>query len=110
MNAKVKLPIAINAYVNHFGYDAAWMEKATRKVIDLKRFLAVVAPDQAKLDLATTCALEHFTATIAAQLLRRTDMQALMQDPTMLKMWQWHAVEENELDILLDLKDEDSYS
>ena len=87
---------AFNAYMNHFGYDAAWMEKATRKVIDLKRFLAVVAPNQAKLDLAATCALEHFTATIASQLLRRTDIQDLMQDPTMLKMWQWHAVEENE--------------
>lgn len=87
---------AFNAYMNQYGYDAAWMEKATRKVIDLKRFLAVVAPNQAKLDLAATCALEHFTATIASQLLRRTDIQELMRDPTMLKMWQWHAVEENE--------------
>lgn len=87
---------AFNAYMNHFGYDAAWMEKTTRKVIDLKRILRFVAPDDTKLDLAATCALEHFTATIAAQLLRRTDIQDLMQDPTMLKMWQWHAVEENE--------------
>jgi predicted metal-dependent hydrolase len=85
-----------NAYMNAYGYDAAWMEKFTRKVIDVKRFLKVIAPDQAKLDLAATCALEHFTATIAAQLLRRGDIQDMMKDPVMYRMWMWHAVEENE--------------
>jgi predicted metal-dependent hydrolase len=85
-----------NAYMNAFGYDAAGMEKFTRKVIDLKRFLKFAAADQTKLDLAATCALEHFTATIAAQLLRRTDIQDLMKDPVMFRMWMWHAVEENE--------------
>ena len=46
--------------------------------------------------LAITCALEHFTGTIAAQLMRREDIQALMQDETMKHLWLWHSIEENE--------------
>ncbi|MEC7120640.1 MAG: metal-dependent hydrolase [Pseudomonadota bacterium] len=83
-----------NQSARDFGYDVDKMEKWTRKVIDVKRFLPI-APTQ-KLDLAATCALEHFTATIAAQLLRRGDLQDLMKDPVMYKLWMWHAIEENE--------------
>ncbi|HLD68483.1 MAG TPA: metal-dependent hydrolase [Pseudomonas sp.] len=46
--------------------------------------------------LAATCALEHFTATMAEQLLRREDLTTQMDDPKMYKMWMWHAIEENE--------------
>lgn len=49
-----------------------------------------------KQQLAVTCALEHFTATIASQLMKRTDWNERMNDPTMRKMWLWHAVEESE--------------
>ena len=47
-------------------------------------------------DLTATTALEHFTATIASQLLTNKHIQELMTDPTMSYMWYWHAVEENE--------------
>lgn len=46
--------------------------------------------------LAITCALEHFTATVAAQLLRRDDWNGRMNHPTMRQLWLWHAIEESE--------------
>lgn len=46
--------------------------------------------------LAITCALEHFTATMAEQLLRREDLSTQMDDTRMYQLWMWHAVEENE--------------
>lgn len=49
-----------------------------------------------KQQVAVTCALEHFTATIAAQLMKREDWNGRMNDPVMRKMWLWHAVEESE--------------
>lgn len=49
-----------------------------------------------KQQVAVTCALEHFTATIAAQFMKRTDWNEQMNDPVMRKMWLWHAIEESE--------------
>ena len=46
--------------------------------------------------LTATTALEHFTATIASELLTNPHIQELMKDDTMRYMWLWHAVEENE--------------
>jgi predicted metal-dependent hydrolase len=46
--------------------------------------------------LAITCALEHFTATVAAHLMKRTDLNERMNNPTMRKLWLWHAIEESE--------------
>lgn len=48
------------------------------------------------IDLTGTCALEHFTSTIAAELLQNPEIQAMFQDDTMYHLWMWHAVEENE--------------
>ena len=49
-----------------------------------------------KMRVAATCALEHFTATMAEQLLIREDINMQMTDPRMYKLWMWHAIEENE--------------
>lgn len=46
--------------------------------------------------LAATACLEHYTAIMAEQLLRDKDHQGMMQDPDILHMWLWHALEENE--------------
>jgi predicted metal-dependent hydrolase len=51
---------------------------------------------QEMVDLTATTALEHFTATIASQLLVNNHIQELMSDETMKTMWLWHAIEENE--------------
>ena len=49
-----------------------------------------------KSQLAVTVALEHYTAILAEQLLRDPSHQANIQDPEALKLWMWHALEENE--------------
>jgi predicted metal-dependent hydrolase len=49
-----------------------------------------------KMQLATTVALEHYTAILAEQLLRDKQHQENIQDPEALKLWMWHALEENE--------------
>ena len=90
-----------NASAQKFGHDVAALEKATDTVIQTFRKSAstVMKPfgiSQEMIDLMGTTALEHFTATIASELLRNEHIQALMTDETMATMWAWHAIEENE--------------
>ena len=47
------------------------------------------------LQLAATVCLEHYTAIMAEQLLR-DEMHQTMGDPETMKLWLWHALEENE--------------
>ncbi|MEC8443753.1 MAG: metal-dependent hydrolase [Pseudomonadota bacterium] len=49
-----------------------------------------------KMQLALTVALEHYTAIIAEQLLREDFHQRMFRDEESLKLWMWHALEENE--------------
>ncbi|MFZ5723815.1 MAG: metal-dependent hydrolase [Pseudomonadota bacterium] len=46
--------------------------------------------------LAMTCALEHFTAILADQLLANRAEFIDKMDPRVAKIWAWHAVEETE--------------
>ena len=48
-----------------------------------------------KSQLAVTCALEHFTAIMAEQLLRDERMREPMHD-AIRPLWTWHALEESE--------------
>ena len=93
--------VGFNASAQKYGHDVAKFEKETGVIIQKARkiFAKVVKPfgmTQEMVDLTATTALEHFTATIASQLLTNTHIQALMTDPTMSNMWYWHAIEENE--------------
>ena len=90
-----------NASAKRFGHDVDKYERETGRLIQGTRkwFARVVKPfglTQEMVDLTATTALEHFTATIASQLLVNEHIQKLMTDPTMSYMWYWHAVEENE--------------
>ena len=58
----------------------------------LKRVRRVLSP---KSQLAVTCALEHFTAMLAEQLLGNERMRDEF-DPAVRKLWLWHALEESE--------------
>jgi hypothetical protein len=49
----------------------------------------------AKQQLAITCALEHFTAIIAHYLLT-TPQFSQQLDPSVARLWMWHALEETE--------------
>lgn len=93
--------VGFNASAQKYGHDVAKFERETGRLIQGARkwFARAVKPfgmTQEMVDLTVTTALEHFTATIASELLRNQHIQALMTDPTMSYMWYWHAVEENE--------------
>ena len=93
--------VGFNASAQKYGHDIATLEQRTGKLIQFVRvnFARVVKPfgmTQEMVDLTATTALEHFTATIASELLRNPHIQKLMTDNTMSYMWFWHAVEENE--------------
>ena len=93
--------VGFNASAQKFGHDVDALERHTDTVIQTTRkFMAKLAKPigitQEMVDLTTTTALEHFTATIASQLLTNSHIQELMTDDTMKTMWLWHAIEENE--------------
>lgn len=93
--------IGFNASAQKFGHDVDRLDAYTDRVIQgTRKFMAKLAQPfgitQQMIDLTATTALEHFTATIASQLLSNTHIQALMTDTTMRNMWMWHAIEENE--------------
>lgn len=93
--------VGFNASAQKYGHDVECLDRYTDKVIQGARkvFAGVGKPfgiTQEMVDLTATTALEHFTATIATQLLRNSHIQELMSDDTMKTMWLWHAIEENE--------------
>ncbi|MEG2357647.1 metal-dependent hydrolase [Acinetobacter sp.] len=90
-----------NASAQKYGHDVACLDRTAERVIQgmRKAFAFAGKPagiTQEMVDLTATIALEHFTATIASQLLTNPHIQELMTDKTMKTMWLWHAVEENE--------------
>lgn len=93
--------VGFNASAQKYGHDVARLEQQTDQVIQGFRKTAAIlfkplGVTQEMIDLMGTTALEHFTATIASQLLINRHIQELMTDETMSTMWYWHAVEENE--------------
>ncbi|USP39737.1 metal-dependent hydrolase [Acinetobacter sp. XS-4] len=93
--------VNFNASAQKFGHDVEALEKFTDTAIQtaIKTFVKIVKPfgmTKDMVDLTATTALEHFTATIASQLLVNQHIQELMTDETMSTMWYWHAIEENE--------------
>ena len=93
--------IGFNAAAQRYGHDVATLETKTNTVIQTFRkvFMTLSKPfgiTQQMIDLTATTALEHFTATLASELLRNQSIQNLMTDQTMATMWAWHAIEENE--------------
>ncbi|MFP6844949.1 MAG: metal-dependent hydrolase [Thalassolituus sp.] len=64
--------------------ELGWYFKIIRKVIPKR------------MQLAATVALEHYTAILAEQLLRDERHQEMFKDKEALKLWMWHALEENE--------------
>lgn len=93
--------MGFNTAAQRYGHDVATLEANTNTVIQTFRkvFMTLSKPfgiTQQMIDLTATTALEHFTATLASELLRNQSIQDLMTDQTMATMWAWHAIEENE--------------
>ena len=93
--------LAFNSSAQAYGYDVRTMENQTAKVIKtgtkvVAQLLKPFGSSKEMIDLTGTCALEHFTAVIAAELLQNEDVQAIFNNKTMYQLWMWHAIEENE--------------
>jgi predicted metal-dependent hydrolase len=80
---------AFNDWVRALGLD-------TEPIVEeVQENLRVARTHPPRAQLAATCALEHFTAILAELLFANDELRAQM-DPEMLRLWQWHAVEETE--------------
>ena len=88
---------AMNMRFSEFGFDdMAWMEQMTATILKARFLIQPFAPIE-MINLAATCALEHFTALLAERVLSNPKfLQELESDPLMFKLWVWHAIEETE--------------
>ncbi len=77
-------------FLDSQGYPATKVEAFERKE---KAFIKKWMP--ARRRLALTCAVEHFTAILAHQVLTNPEATEGM-DPRFKEMWTWHAIEETE--------------
>ena len=82
---------AYNEYADEHGIDLETLELRIKVLLE-----SISKVTTKKHQLAITCALEHFTATMAEQLLKREDLSSQMKSDKMYKLWMWHAIEENE--------------
>ncbi|NQD94092.1 metal-dependent hydrolase [Pseudomonas sp. CrR25] len=82
---------AYNDYAREHGID---LERLELRIKVLLEWVTKITTKKQR--LAATCALEHFTATMAEQLLQREDLTTQMNDPKLYQLWMWHAIEENE--------------
>lgn len=83
--------MAFNAMAKAQGLDVA--VDLERRVKGLLRLRKKTAPHAAR--LAVTCALEHFTAILAEQLLTDQEHREALH-PSVRDLWIWHAMEESE--------------
>lgn len=78
----------------------AWLEGHAVETKHLERDVVLVLLGRARklpprAQLAVTCALEHFTALLAEQLLDHPELLEQFA-PGVRKLWAWHAIEESE--------------
>lgn len=82
--------VRYNRMLQAQGYPARAMEQRIERILHL--VTRVLPP---RLRLSATCALEHFTATLAHCLLSHNEFLGSAH-PVMAALWRWHAAEENE--------------
>jgi uncharacterized protein len=81
----------LNDHLASMGYPTKAAEWATRKGLNLRTRFA-----PASINLATTAALEHFTATLAEMILSDPEARDMFGDDTVKNLFLWHALEEAE--------------
>ncbi len=82
--------VAFNAWLAARGDETEHLE---RDVVLLLLNRARKAPR--RVQLAVTCALEHFTSLLGEQLLEHPELLSQI-DPGVRDLWAWHAIEESE--------------
>ena len=73
---------AYNEYADEHGIDLETLELRIKVLLE-----SISKVTTKKHQLAITCALEHFTATMAEQLLKREDLSGQMKSDKMYKLW-----------------------
>ena len=81
--------IAFNRLAADHGYDIKAIDKRVEELLAMTKDRPVI------FNLATTMALEHYTAMMAAEFLANPAHFA-SADPEVRAMWEWHAIEEIE--------------
>jgi len=81
----------LNERFAEMGYPTKLVERVTKKGLELRTRFA-----PASVNLATTAALEHFTATLAELILSDPDARGMFGDETVKNLFLWHALEESE--------------
>ena len=81
----------LNAFMERKGYPVSKIDEFSTR--GLKWLRKRLSPQR---QLAMTCALEHFTAILADQLLKNRAEFIDRMDPRVAPIWAWHAVEETE--------------
>lgn len=79
-----------NEYLDSLGYPASKVEAFEKKE---KVWMKKLIPARGR--LAVTCAIEHFTAIMAHDVLTNPEATAGM-DERFRELWRWHAIEETE--------------
>jgi predicted metal-dependent hydrolase len=81
--------LALNRVAEAAGYDLAGIDRHVAELLEQLNGRPAI------LDLATTMALEHFTAMMAHEFLAQPQHFA-GADPEVAALWRWHAIEEIE--------------
>ena len=81
--------LALNRIAETAGYDLTGIDRHVGEMLDLLKGRPVI------LDLASTMALEHYTAMMAHEFLAHPEHLA-GADPEVTALWRWHAIEEIE--------------
>jgi len=82
---------AFNRRLAELGYPTRFLERFTERLLTVAD--KILSPEAC---LAATAALEHYTATLAEQLLRDEDTRALFGHDKVRDLFLWHALEESE--------------
>ena len=81
--------LTLNRIATEAGYDMAGIDRRVEELLAMTHGRPVIV------NLASTMALEHYTAMMAHEFLARPDHFA-GADPEVAALWRWHAVEEIE--------------
>ena len=81
----------VNERFAELGYPTKAVERFTRKGLAIREKLA-----PAKANLASTAALEHYTATLAETLLSNPEARETIAHDEVRSLFLWHALEESE--------------
>lgn len=92
----------LNEQLAAMGYPTPWFEYLLQSTERMEKFLDKQYPDPDRLPrfrhffLGFTVAAEHFTAVWAENILKSPEIQAMMSDPEIKNLLNWHALEELE--------------